>query len=278
MQSRNKKIKDMVKEHYAEVARSCDACFSAQCCSGQPTTPLQILDWSQKAGYAKNQLGIRLGQANLGLGCGNPLGHADLQPGEVIVDLGSGTGFDAFLSAKSVGAGGKVIGVDMTQEMINKARKNAEQLDIENVEFRLGEIEHLPVEDELADVVLSNCVINLSPDKQAVYGEIFRILKRGGRLCISDVLRSKDIPKSLEDDPVAYTGWIAGAISPDEVRQILIGLGFEDISIIRKENSEEIIKSWNFKEEPERFVFSGYITARKPIATKGWGNENDKEM
>jgi arsenite methyltransferase len=121
MQSRNKKIKDMVKEHYAEVARSCDACCSAQCCSGQPTTPLQ---------NAKNQLGIPLGQANLGLGCGNPLGHADLQPGEVIVDLGSGTGFDAFLAAKSVGAGGKVIGVDMTQEMINKARKNAEQIDV----------------------------------------------------------------------------------------------------------------------------------------------------
>ena len=164
------------------------------------------MDMGQRVGYTKDQLAIGLGQANLGLGCGNPLAIADLQPGEQVIDLGSGAGFDAFLAAKNVGPEGKVIGIDMTPEMIGKARKNAEQLDVENVEFRLGEIEHLPVEDGFADVVLSNCVINLSPDKQAVYGEIFRILKSGGRICISDVLRSKEIPKSLKDDPVAYTG------------------------------------------------------------------------
>jgi arsenite methyltransferase len=147
-----------------------------------------------------------LGYANLGLGCGNPLTGADLQPGEQVVDLGSGAGFDAFLAAKSVGPDGRVIGVDMTPEMIGKAQKNAEQLHVENVEFRLGEIEHLPVEDDSADAVLSNCVINLSPNKQAVYGEISRILKPGGRICISDVLRSKEIPRGLTDDPVAYSG------------------------------------------------------------------------
>ncbi len=164
------------------------------------------MDMGQKIGYTAEQLAIGLGQANLGLGCGNPLAMADLQPGEHVVDLGSGAGFDAFLAAKRIGPEGKVIGIDMTPEMIGKAQKNAEQLDVENVEFRLGEIEHLPVEDHSADVVLSNCVINLSPNKEAVYGEILRILKPGGRICISDVLRSKDIPQDLKDDPAAYAG------------------------------------------------------------------------
>jgi len=164
------------------------------------------MDVGQKVGYTNDQLAIGLGQANLGLGCGNPLALADLKPGEQVVDLGSGAGFDAFLAAESVGPGGKVIGIDMTPEMTNKAQKNAKQLGVENVEFRLGEIEHLPIEDDTADVVLSNCVINLSPNKRAVYGEIFRILKPGGRISISDVLRSRDIPRYLKDDPSAYTG------------------------------------------------------------------------
>lgn len=164
------------------------------------------MDMGQKIGYTTEQLAIGLGRANLGLGCGNPLAMADLQPGEQVVDLGSGAGFDAFLAAKSIGPEGKVIGIDMTPEMIGKAQKNAQQLDVDNVEFRLGDIEHLPVEDHSADVVLSNCVINLSPNKEAVYREILRILKPGGRICISDVLRSKDIPQDLKDDPAAYTG------------------------------------------------------------------------
>lgn len=164
------------------------------------------MDMGQKAGYTNEQLTIGLGQANLGLGCGNPIALADLKPGEKVIDLGSGAGFDAFLAAKSVGPAGKVVGIDMTPEMISKAQNNGEQLDLENVEFRLGEIEHLPVEDDSADVVLSNCVINLSPNKRAVYGEIFRILKPGGRISISDVLRLGDIPKDLKDDPAAYTG------------------------------------------------------------------------
>jgi arsenite methyltransferase len=160
----------------------------------------------QKVGYTNDQLATGLRQANLGLGCGNPLALADLQPGEQVVDLGSGAGFDAFLAAKSVRPNGRVIGIDMTPEMISRAQNNAEQLDVKNVEFRPGKIEHLPVEDDSADVVLSNCVINLSPNKRAVYREVFRILKPGGRICISDVLRSRDIPKELKDDPVAYTG------------------------------------------------------------------------
>lgn len=195
----------MVRESYAKVAHSPGCGCSGGCCVGSSTLE-QALDFSQSLGYTNDQLAIGLGEANLGLGCGNPLAIADLQPGEQVVDLGSGAGFDAFLAAKSVGPEGRVIGIDMTPEMINKAQKNAEQLDVENVEFRLGEIEHLPVEDDKADVVLSNCVINLSPNKRAVYGEIFRILKPGGRISISDVLRSRDIPKDLKDDPSAYTG------------------------------------------------------------------------
>jgi len=205
MDSQDDKIRNIVKERYANIAQSGNSCCSPPCCGGQ-SNPFQIMDMGQKVGYTNDQLAIGLGQANLGLGCGNPLAIADLQPGEQVVDLGSGAGFDAFLAAKSVGPEGKVIGVDMTPDMISKAQKNAEQLNVENVEFRLGEIEHLPVEDDSADAVLSNCVINLSPDKRAVYGEIFRILKPGGRISISDVLRSRDIPKDLKDDPSAYTG------------------------------------------------------------------------
>ncbi len=205
MKSRENEIRSIVKERYANIVQSGNSCCSLTCCGSQ-SNPFEIMDMGQKVGYTNDQLVFGLGQANLGLGCGNPLALADLKPGEQVVDLGSGAGFDAFLAAESVGPGGKVIGIDMTPEMINKAQINAEQLDVENVEFRLGEIEHLPVEDDTADVVLSNCVINLSPNKRAVYGEIFRILKAGGRISISDVLRSRDIPSDLKDDPSAYTG------------------------------------------------------------------------
>lgn len=205
MESRNKKIKNMVKERYANIAQSADVCCSPQCCGG-PSTPVQIFDLGQKVGYTKDQLAMGLGQANLGLGCGNPLGPADLKPGEVVVDLGSGAGFDTFLAAKSVGPEGKVIGVDMTPEMISKAKMSAEKLDVTNVEFRLGEIERLPVPSASVDVVLSNCVINLSPSKKTVYREIFRVLKAGGRISISDVLRSRELPQEIIENPSAYSG------------------------------------------------------------------------
>ena len=195
----------MVKERYANIAQSGNSCCSPECCIDEPS-PVQILKMGQKIGYTKEQLTVGSGGANLGLGCGNPISVADLRPGETVIDLGSGAGFDAFLAAKSVGPDGAVIGVDMTVEMISKAQKNVAQLGLENVEFRLGEIEHLPVDDNSADVVLSNCVINLSPNKTTVYGEIFRILKPGGRISISDVLRLGDILKDLKDDSGAYTG------------------------------------------------------------------------
>ena len=156
--------------------------------------------------YEEEDLLLAPGEANLGLGCGNPINMADLKPGESVLDLGSGAGFDALLAAKRVGASGKVIGVDMTLEMVQKAKTNAEKLDVSNVDFRLGKIEKLPVSDNSVDVVISNCVINLSPDKSTVFGEIYRSLKPGGRIIISDVLRSGEIPVELRNNPAAYTG------------------------------------------------------------------------
>lgn len=194
-------IKQMVKKSYAGIAQP-DEC---RCC-GDSSNLVNILDLSKKLGYTNDELAIGLGDANLGLGCGNPLSIADLKPGETVLDLGSGAGFDAFLAAKSVGKEGKVIGVDMTPEMIKKAKKNADKMGVGNVEFRLGEIEKLPVPDNSVDVVLSNCVINLSPDKRAVFKELFRVLKPGVRISISDVLRSGEIPKEIIDDSKAYTG------------------------------------------------------------------------
>jgi ubiquinone/menaquinone biosynthesis C-methylase UbiE len=160
---------------------------------------------SKKLGYGDDQIAFGLGEANFARGCGNPLIIADLRLGDIVLDLGSGTGFDAFLAANSVGPEGQVIGVDMTPEMVVRAGKNAEKYKTSNVEFKLGEIENLPVPDNSIDAVLSNCVINLSPDKRAVYGEIFRVLKPGGRVSISDVLSSQKIPKEIRDNPSAYT-------------------------------------------------------------------------
>ena len=205
MDSSKDKIKEIVKESYTKVARSAECGCSRECCGDLPN-PVDILDLGKKLDYTDDQLAIGLGKANLGLGCGNPAKVADLKPGEIVLDLGSGPGFDAFLAAKSVGPEGQVIGIDMTPEMVTKAKRNGEKLHASNVKFRLGEIEKLPVPDDSVDVVISNCVINLSPDKRAVYEEIFRVLKSGGRISISDVLSSEEIPKVIKDDQSAYTG------------------------------------------------------------------------
>ncbi|MDQ1335374.1 MAG: arsenite methyltransferase [Thermodesulfobacteriota bacterium] len=201
----NNKIHDLVKEKYAAIAEGKRGIGASSCCGG-PTPMINIQTIGKVLDYQDADLLLAPGEANLGLGCGNPIGMADLKAGEVVLDLGSGAGFDAFLAARQVGTSGKVIGMDMTEEMVKKARDNAERLKMHNVEFRLGNIEALPVEDNLVDVVISNCVINLSPDKAAVFGEIHRVLKPGGRIVISDILRSGEIPKALQDNPAAYTG------------------------------------------------------------------------
>ena len=198
-------IRRMVKESYAKVAQSNGFVGSGNCYTGFSNLA-DILNMSKKLGYDDDQIAFGLGESNFGRGCGNPLIIAELRHGETVLDLGSGTGFDAFLAANSVGPKGQVIGVDMTPEMVVRAGKNAEKYNTVNVEFKLGEIENLPVPDNSVDAVLSNCVINLSPDKRAVYGEIFRVLKPGGRISISDVLSSREIPKEIRDNPAAYTG------------------------------------------------------------------------
>jgi len=204
MESSRDRIKSQVKKSYAEIARDANSRCSAGCCG--PSALTGILDTGEKIDYSDDQLALGPGQANLGLGCGNPLSLAGLNKGETVLDLGSGAGFDALLAAKEVGRTGRVIGIDMTPEMVEKAKRNAMTYNISNVEFRLGESEDLPVESDTIDVVLSNCVINLSPDKASVYGEIFRVTKPGGRIVISDVLRSGKLPEEIVQDQAAYLG------------------------------------------------------------------------
>jgi SAM-dependent methyltransferase len=202
----------------------------------------------------------------MGLGCGNPQGLAALSLGETVLDLGSGGGFDCFLAAKQVGTGGRVIGVDMTSEMVSKARRNAERLGTANVEFRLGEIEHLPVPDASIDVVMSNCVINLSPEKGAVYREAFRVLKNGGRLAISDVVTMRDLPAALKDQLAVHAACIAGAASVGEIRQLLESAGFSDVTIQVRPESRSFIRDWLPGSEVEEYVASASIMATKGAA------------
>ncbi|MBW2711760.1 MAG: arsenite methyltransferase, partial [Deltaproteobacteria bacterium] len=201
---------------------------SASCCGAPELTPEQM---SKAMGYSRNDLDNTPEGANLGLGCGNPVALASLKPGETVVDLGSGGGFDCFLAANEVGKDGKVIGIDMTPDMISKARKIAQDAGIDNVEFRLGEIEHLPVADNSADIIMSNCVINLSPDKQSVFKDAFRALKPGGRLAISDILATKELPAEIKNDLALYSACIGGAATLESTVTMLEQTGFRDIII-----------------------------------------------
>jgi len=204
MKCQDNEIHDLVKEKYSAIAEGKRGPGAASCCGPMPLVDIQSL--GRTLDYKKEDLLLAPGEANLGLGCGNPIGMADLKLGEIVLDLGSGAGFDAFLAARAVGETGQVIGMDMTLEMVEKAKINARNLGFTNVDFRLGKIEALPVEDQFVDVVISNCVINLSPDKTAVFCEIHRVLKPGGRIVISDILRSGEIPEALKNNPAAYTG------------------------------------------------------------------------
>jgi len=200
----------------------------------------------------------------MGLGCGNPRAIASLKEGEIVVDLGSGGGFDAFLSAREVGESGHVIGVDMTPTMISKARKNVAKGKFTNVEFRLGEIEHLPVADNTADIIISNCVINLSPHKQQVFNDAFRILKRGGRLAISDVVATAEMPADMKNDPLLHAGCMAGAELIEHLEAMLIEAGFQCIRIVPKDDSKAFIRDWAPGRGVEDYVVSAYIEAVKP--------------
>ena len=202
----------------------------------------------------------------MGLGCGNPRAIASIKTGEIILDLGSGGGFDCFLAAAETGESGRVIGIDMTPTMISKARNNAVKGKYDHVEFRLGEIEHLPVANDAIDVIISNCVINLSPDKDQVFSEAFRVLKPGGRLAISDVVASTELPAELKDDLALYSGCMAGAAQVSALENILEKNGFEKIKIAPKDASKDFIKDWAPGRGVEDYVLSATIEAIKPGA------------
>jgi len=222
--------KRIVRQGYAKVARQDSSCCgpSKSCCGTTDTAT----DISKKIGYTDEELRSIPDGANLGLGCGNPVAIASLKEGETVVDLGSGPGLDCFLAADKVGKKGKVIGVDMTQEMLEKARENAGKGSYSNVEFRLGEIENLPVADNSADVVISNCVINLSPDKQRVFEETFRVLKPGGRILVSDVVLAKPLPENIMESVDAYIGCISGAITKNKYLDTIKAAGFKEVGIV----------------------------------------------
>src|SRR5205807_1862243 len=231
-------IKEMVRARYGGIAELTeDACgVPASSCCGD-TVPGTPTDKSRQMGYSDTELAAVPDGANLGLRCGNPQAIAALQPGEVVVDLGSGAGFDCFLAAGQVGASGRVIGIDMTHEMLKKARENAAKIAATNVEFRLGELEHLPVADNTADVVMSNCVINLVPDKAQVFREAFRVLKPSGRLAISDIVNTAPLPPELQADPSLVCGCVVGAATVDRVQAWLAEVGFTDVAVTIKSES-----------------------------------------
>lgn len=250
----NDQVRAQVRTAYARVAQGADGC-AVGCCGTQGSGSLAM-------GYTNEELASVPEGADLGLGCGNPQAIAELRSGEVVLDLGSGAGFDCFLAAKRVGRAGRVIGVDMTPEMVSRARENARRVDATNVEFRLGEIEHLPVSDASVDVILSNCVINLSPDKGAVFREAFRALKPGGRLAISDVIATRTMPSALAESIEALTGCISGAATADDLQALLSAAGFESVKIEARPESRAIIGQC--MPGAEDYVASATVQAKKP--------------
>jgi len=238
------KTKQIVKKHYSKIADS------GSCCSrGRQTDNKQI---AKSIGYSDEEIKLA-GEANLGLGCGNPTGLGEIKKGEIVLDLGSGAGFDCFLAAKKVGRSGKVIGVDMTEEMINRARANAKKHGYKNVEFKLGDIENLPIKDNSIDVVISNCVVNLAPDKSKVFREVYRALKKGGRMYISDIVLLKNLSPEQKKSEELIVGCVGGALLRDEYLKIIKDSGFmvkvlsEDKDISKRQYQGILLESLKVK-------------------------------
>jgi arsenite methyltransferase len=254
-------VKEMVRARYGGIAACCTPA-APSCCDVTSTVDGQ----AREMGYSAEDLAAVPEGANLGLGCGNPPAIAAMQAGEVVVDLGSGAGFDCLLAARQVGATGRVIGVDMTHEMLKKARENAAKVGASNVEFRLGEIEHLPIADNTAEVILSNCVINLVPDKAQVFREAFRVLKPGGRLAISDVVNTAPLSPELAADRTLICGCVVGAAAAQQIEEWLADAGFTGIRVTVKPESRDMIASWAPGRGVEDYVASAIIEAHKPGA------------
>ena len=238
-------VRKQVRESYAKIAKSGDLC----CCSSGKKKDFNPANFAKVIGYAEKELKDLPEGANMGLSCGNPTAVASLKPGEVVLDLGSGGGFDVFIAAEKVGRKGKSIGVDMTPDMLSKARKNSEifrkRTGLANVEFRLGEIEHLPVADNSVDVIISNCVINLSPDKQQVWHEIARVLKRGGRVAVSDLALLKPLPAKVKKSIEALVGCVAGAVLVKNTEKMAKNAGLKNIKMLLKPDYIESMSEWN---------------------------------
>lgn len=262
---KNSNVKNAVRSTYGKLAvfnsQGKECGIQSSCCGAPAQTDIE---YSEKLGYSKEEATSVPEGANMGLGCGNPNAIAALKEGETVIDLGSGGGFDCFLAAKRVGDKGHVIGIDMTPEMLEKARANTKKGNYSNVEFRLGEIEALPVADASADVIISNCVINLSTNKPQVFKEAARVLKPDGRLAISDVVATASLPAEIKENLELYSGCMAGAMPINELKSALQAAGFENIRINIKEESRNYIKGWASNSGAENYVASADIEAVKP--------------
>jgi len=266
MANRNEEVRQFIRARYAGVAKGAQpSCCGGGCSCGGPQETASLL------GYDEGDLSDAPPASNMGLGCGNPIAIAALQEGESVLDLGSGGGFDCFLARRQVGEAGQVIGVDMTPDMVALARKNAAEMGYANVDFRLGEIEHLPVADGSVDAVISNCVINLSPDKAQVFSEMFRVLRPGGRISTSDVVAIAEIPQALRDDFGMIASCIGGAEHVDIIKAMLLDAGFGDIRMYPKDNSAEIVNSWLPEGGLDGYIASYVMEAVKPGCCCGGG-------
>lgn len=256
-----------VRGAYAQVAQASEAgagCGTGSSCCGVSDDGAINALISTRLGYSAEDLAAVPEGADMGLGCGNPRAIAALRPGEVVLDLGAGGGFDCFLAAREVGETGHVIGVDMTPDMLSKARRNARKGQFTNVEFRLGEIEHLPVADASVDVIISNCVINLSPDKAQVFADAFRVLKPGGRLAVSDVVATTELPEAMRRDAALIAGCMGNASLIEDLEAMLHAAGFTDVRIAPKDESKEFIRDWAPEHNVTDYVVSATIEAVKP--------------
>lgn len=252
-------VREHVRARYGEIAESSSGCcgrMSARCCDSEK-------NYERRLGYSAAEIASVPEGSNLGLGCGNPTAIASIRSGETVLDLGSGAGFDCFLAARQLNGTGRVIGVDMTPAMVAKGRRNARKGNFANVEFRLGEIEAIPVADNSIDLVISNCVINLSPEKPLVFREAFRVLKAGGRLAIADVVATKPLPESVRTRLNSVASCVGAAASVDEMKTMLENVGFTRIEIVPRDETRSLINDWTDNENGGEFVASAFITARK---------------